>query len=348
MKLSVVIPNRNDTVMLSVTVKSALECLKSIDNDGEIIVVDNSDEPLWNLIKTVNKSPLALHDVREGRVKLIRQDFPGLYSAVQKGTEIAEGEYWYRADSHTLFGHNHFKDLVEFMDSGTDNKVGCGFSPLGWIRQHERFARHDIRFDRDRIFDNWGRQYYEPTKICWNFGSRICSLDWWKTIGGYGFFADKQIGWGGGEFYVAIKSWLMGRENWAIPTSPQYHIGPFSDEILRLTTYRYHQYGKSGTTSTGMGILCAFYALGGDAAKEELLKSQASIRKNYAIEIEERWPEAKEIAHDAYEQLKQVQAMSFEQFLKDKPWEDNWPYKDRWTSWTPNDDIPKNFDLKRL
>jgi len=348
MKLSIIIPNRNDTVMLSVTVKSALECLKSIDKDGEVIVVDNSDAELWKLIKTPNKSPLSLRDVQEGRVKLLRQPYPGLYSAFQKGSNVAEGEYLYRADSHTLFGHNHFKDLVEFMDADKDHKVGFGFSPIGWIAQHENFARHDIRFDKGKIWDNWGRRYCEPTKICWNFGSRITRRSWWEECDGYGFFARDKIGWGGGEFYVAVKGWLLGKENWAIPTSPQYHIGPFSDEVRRLTPYRYHQYGKSGTTPTGLGILCAFYALGGDDAKEEALKGEGAMRKNYGITIDGHWEQAKTIASDAWKWLEKRQKISFVQFLKDKPWAEGWDESTRWMGWKPNKEMPLIFDLKTL
>lgn len=349
MKLSVIIPNRNDTVMLAITVKSAVECLKCINSDGEIIVVDNSDPELWNLLITPNKSPLSLRDVQSGVVKLLRQPFPGLYSAVQTGSEVAHGEYIYRADAHTLFGHNHFKPLVDFMDDDLEHKVGCGFAPIGWVANHERYSRHDIRFDKGKLWDNWGRHYDEPTKICWNFGSRIMRRDWWlNEHKGYGFFADKRIGWGGGEFYVAVKSWLLGKESWAIPTSPQYHMGPWSDQVQKLTPYRYHHYSNSGTTPQGLGILCALYALGGDEAKEEALKGEASIRKLYGIKINDWWPKAKEIAEDAWTWMQANQKISFQEFLTTKPWAEGWDEKTRWMEWKPDGEIPKMFNLKDL
>ena len=66
MLLSVVIPNRNDTVMLGITVRSALEEMKAVP-DSELIVVDNSDADIWRLLKTPNISPLSLKYVREGK-----------------------------------------------------------------------------------------------------------------------------------------------------------------------------------------------------------------------------------------------------------------------------------------
>lgn len=75
MKLSITIPNRNDTVMLGITVRSALEGLKAIDGDGEIIIVDNSDQDIWKVIRTVNESPISLGYVEEGKGEAYKTAF---------------------------------------------------------------------------------------------------------------------------------------------------------------------------------------------------------------------------------------------------------------------------------
>jgi len=342
MKLSVIIPNRNDTVMLGITVRSALEELKAIDNDGEIVIVDNSDIDLWTIIKTVNISPLNLGYVEEGRVRLIRQDFPSIYSARQTAIENAKGEYVYNMDSHTIVGRNQFKDLVSFMDGRKNGKVGFGFAPIGWVNQHETYARHDIRTDEGTIFGSWGRQYYEPTKICWNFGSCICNREWFLNVhGGYDFFASKRVSWGGGEFYVPIKGWLLGWESWAIPCAPQYHIGPHSKEIESRTPYRYRLYGDGGNGRTGVGILAAFYALGGEDGKEELLKVPR-VFEQYGLDIDRDWPKAISLAREAREDIEKRQVVSFKDFLKIRPW------YERWDDWKPYETIQKNFNLAML
>lgn len=349
MKLSVTIPNRNDTAMLAITVKSALEGLKAIDNDGEIIVVDNSDEDLWRLIRTPNKSPLSLGEVQQGRVKLIRQNYPSLYAARQTAIQAAEGEYCYNADSHTLFGHNHFKTLVDFMDADKECKVGFGFAPIGWISQHELYARHDIRTDEGTIFGNWGRQYDTPTKICWNFGSRICRRKWFlEEHKGYAFYADSQVSWGGGEFYVALKSWLLGKENWAIPCSPQYHIGPFSTEMQVKTPYRYRLYGSSGKEKVGLGILAAFYALGGEDMKDEARKAEPGLKLNHGITVDANWNDAKRIAKQEWQWLKEHQVISYKELMEKQPWAEGWDMQTRWTGWKPYEKIEQVFDLNTL
>ena len=342
LKLSVLIPNRNDSVMLGITVRSCLEELKAIDNDGEIVIVDNSDEDIWQIIKTVNVSPINLGYVEEGKIKLIRQSFPSLYSARQTAIENSTGEYVYNMDSHTIVGHNQFKDLVEFMDSRKKENIGFGFAPIGWVSQHELYARHDIRTDEGTVFGNWGRKYDEPTKILWNFGSRICNREWFLNVhGGYDFFAKNKVSWAGGEFYIPLKGWMLGYESWAIPCSPQYHIGPFSNEIQQRCGYHYRVYSNSGQGKLGIGILAAFYALGGEDGLEELKRSP-KVYTQYGLNLNGDWEYAKSLAKEAREDIQKRQIMSFKELLEKKPWHQGWD------DWKPYLQIKKVFDLNRL
>lgn len=344
--LSVVVPNRNDSVMLSVTVRSCLEELKAVPGGGEVVVVDNSDEDIWKILSSVNISPLSLGEVEEGKVQLIHQPFPCLYSARETAIRYAKGKYIYNMDSHTLVGHDSLKHLVDFMENAGP-KVGMGFAPIGWISQHELYARHDIRSDEGTIYGNWGRQYDQPTKILWNFGSRICNRDWFLNVhGGYGFYAKKRLSWGGGELYAALKTWLLGFENWAIPCAPQYHIGPFSSAIERRTTHRYRVYDKSGNGRTGIGVLAAFYALAGEQGLVEARKTKGGIHQ-YGIDVEKDWPEARKLALEEWEWINTHQVISLNELLEKKPWMENWG-EDRWSSWKPYEKIQRNQDLSKL
>lgn len=346
MILSVIIPNRNDTVMLSVTVRSCLEELKAVPGGGEVVIVDNSDEDLWKIISTVNISPINLGYVEEGKVQLIRQPYPSLYSAREAAVRAAKGKYVYNMDSHTIVGRDSLRDLVAFMEQAGP-KVGMGFAPIGWISQHELYARHDLRIDEGSIYGNWGRQYDEPTKICWNFGSRICSREWFlDTHGGYGFYARQRVSWGGGEMYAALKTWILGFENWAVPCSPQYHIGPFSAAIETRTPYRYRLYGASGNGKTGIGVLAAFYALAGEDGKEEARKAHAGL-KQYGIDAEKDWPEARRLAAEDWEWLRERQVCPFKELMEKQPWAEGWD-KHRWSSWKPYEKIAKVQDLSKL
>ena len=321
MKLSVIIPNRNDTVMLSITVRSVLEALKSIDNDGEIIIVDNSDYDLYQLISTPKSSPLAWHYVREKKIRILRQDFPCFFSAAMMGFKEAQGEYIFHTDSHMLIGHDTFKDLVGFMDSRIDRgyNIGLSFCPIGWCGQHESNARHEMR--TDTLYSGWGKKYDTPKKILWNFGSWIARKDWFlNTHKGYGFFDTHRLSWGGGQFYIGLKSWLLGYENWAVPTSPIYHIGPFSAELQRTTGYKYRLYGKSGDTVVGLGILASFYALAGEDGRE-LAKQAAPAFQKHGITIERHWSEAKRLAHEDWLWMDQNKKYSLKEVWEKRLWD---------------------------
>jgi glycosyltransferase involved in cell wall biosynthesis len=340
MELSIVIPNRNDTVMLGITIRSALEELKAIDNDGEIVIVDNSDEDLWDLLRRVNVSPFSLGYVEEGRIRLIRQTFPSLYTARQTAIEQARGKYVYNMDSHTIVGHNQLLDLVNFMNK--TNLLGFGFAPIGWISQHENWARHDMRTDEGTIFGNWGRLYFEPTRICWNFGSRICNREWFLNVhGGYDFFAKRRISWGGGEFYIPIKGWLLGYESWAVPTTPQYHIGPFSAEVQHRTGYHYRLYEHTGSGKLGLGILAALYALAGEYGKE-YIKQTPQVYTQYNLNLEEDWEMAKDFAKEAREDIQKRQVISFQDFVNKAEW------SHAWNEWNPQDTLKRVFNLDQL
>lgn len=326
MKVSLIIPNRNDTVILGVTIRSAIEQLKSIGNDGEIIVVDNSDEDIWRIIKKPNVSPCPLgYDkggyIREGLLKYVRQDFPSMYSAYETGAKQATGQYLMRSDSHVLFGHNVLKDCIEFMDKNPS--VGFGFSPINWWNRTDIFAKSYIQENKHGgIFGPWGKRVDLPRKIAWNFGFRIVRKEWYDYVGGFGFFSKNRISWGGGEFYIAMKSWLLGRENWAMPANPVYHIGPYSKEVEALG-YRFRRYGQSGTGRQGIGILAAFYALGGDDAKAEIMKSADGLRSQYGLDVDRDWPEAKTLIGDDRDWLLKRQVISFKELLERKPWNDS-------------------------
>ena len=187
----------------------------------------------------------------------------------------------------------------------------------------------------------------KPTKISWNFGFRIVEKEWFLESGGFGFFADEKVSWGGGEFYVAMKAWLFGRENWAIPASPMYHIGPFNKDIARVSGYRYRLYGASGNGKQGIGILGAFYALAGNYGKEYAKKNAEGLKSQYGLDVDKDWNDARRIAKKDREFIKQKQVMSFEELVDKKPWMEGWG-EDRWSQWHPARNIKQVVNLATL
>ena len=334
MKVSAVIPNRNDTVMLSVTVRSILEELKGVYGCSEIVICDNSDDDIWAIMKKPNVSPLGVAYISQGKIKLVRQETPGLFAAREMAIEKSSGKYTVNFDSHVLCGRGSISDLVDFMDADVDEKVGFAFRPIGWTNKHEMMATGDIRpNDNGSVFGPWGRAYSKPTKISWHFGGYITRRKWFlDDLGGHGFFSDGTISWGGGEFYTAMKSWLFGKENWTIPTSPAYHIGPWSKEVTALSGIPYRVYSGSGNGKIGIGILAAFYALGGDEIKEYVRKNSLGLKVNHGIDIDRDWAEARRLAYKDRKFIDSNQVISFRELLKTQPWMDGWG-PDRWTDY---------------
>ena len=95
MDLSVIISNRNDSAMLGVIVRSCLEELKCFEQ-AEIVIVDNSDEEIWPHVLAA----IPARYVREGKVQLIRQDFPSLFSARQLAVDHAKSDLIACIDGH--------------------------------------------------------------------------------------------------------------------------------------------------------------------------------------------------------------------------------------------------------
>jgi len=210
--------------MLAVTVRSCIEELQPIQGGGEIVVVDNSDENKFKALNSVIPRGYKL----DGTVKVLRQDYPCLFTARETAAREAKGEYILCVDSHMLIGRDMIKDLVDFMDGRVnDTRLGFAHAPINWAHQHEDRAKHDRDMSVDEL-GNWGFQVKEKKRITWKGMPWICRRNWFlNDLGGYGALAEHRLAWGGGDMHLGIKTWLLGYENWGVPCRPGIHIGPF-------------------------------------------------------------------------------------------------------------------------
>jgi len=328
-KVSIIIANRNDTVMLSVTVRSALEALKELDIPSDIIIADNSDEPIYKSLSSFIGSGY----LREGKVKIIRQDFPCLFTARELAMKHSKAEYAICVDSHAIFGHNMVKDLVSFMDSNSDNpSIGFAHAPISWCQQHESRAKHDRDISTHELGD-WNKAYKDARKITWKGMPWICRREWFLSpsgLGGYGALSQHRVSWGGGDMHIGTKPWLLGYSNWAVPTSPLIHIGPFPKDLANgnpntvktssSDPYRYRLYSESGNYPHAFGFLVSCYVLGGESMMK---RNKAAIIARFGrfIAVEQWWEKAKDLGADEKAWLDAKKVMSFEEFLSSKPWE---------------------------
>jgi hypothetical protein len=331
-KLSIIISNRNDLVMLSITIRSCIEALKQISPlQSDIIIVDNSDD----VVKGYLNSVLPTGYFKDGKLKLYHQPFPCLFSARELAASKSTADYILCLDSHMLVGHSVISDLVSFMDAHQDDPtLAFAHAPISWAHQHESRSKHDRDMSQHEL-GPWGTQYDHVKTITWKGMPWICRRKWFldrdKGLGGYGALADHKISWGGGDMHIGIKPWLLGFKNWAVPTNPCIHIGPFpkidlgnepgTTKVSKPTAMeRYRLYSSSGNYPHTFGFLVSCYVLGGEPMMK---RNEKMINEKFGryINTTKWWDKAIELGHDEREWLLSKQQISFEELLIKRPWD---------------------------
>ena len=226
-----------------------------------------------------------------------------------------------------------FLDLFNFMESRkNDPTLGFAHAPILWAHQHERHAKHDRDMSTCEL-GNWGLRHNEVRTITWKGMPWICRREWFldkvRGLGGYGALSQHRISWGGGDMHIGIKPWLLGFKNWAVPTSPGIHIGPFPREIEQsknpklaptLARDRYRLYSTSGNGPHTIGFLISCYVLGGEPMMERNKKTIMEKFGKY-IDVKKWWPTAIKLGQEEKAWLDSKKVITFEQLLQTTPWD---------------------------
>jgi glycosyltransferase involved in cell wall biosynthesis len=323
MKLSIIISNRNDIVMLNVTLNNAIEMLKTIGGDGEIVICDNSDQKFYELM------PIAYPTgwLKRGLVRVFRQEEPGFTTARMTAAKEAKGEYIFCVDSHVLFGLNTLRDSVDFMDRRAgDASLGFGHPPIRWAHQGPAAIKHTLKVsDVGLPNGGWDCAYTKERKMFWKFMPWICRREWFlDTLQGYGTHAWERMSWGGAEELMQVKSLMLGYDNWAIATDPVAHIGPYTPSVVKTGQYKYRTYGAHGNFPHGFGVLCARYIVAGPELGYQLSKAgEEQFVNRHKIKIDDYWDKVAKVSHKEYEWLDKNKKYSYMELINEKPWERN-------------------------
>lgn len=328
MKLSVIISNRNDVAMLSVTIRSCIEQLRPLGLENcEIVIVDNSDIEYYRILFSVIPSGY----IEDGLIKIIRQDFPCLFTAREIAAKNSLSEYILCVDSHMVIGHNMFLDLYNFMEERKDDKtLGFAHAPINWAHQHERSSKH-YRDMSECELGNWGERKTFPSTITWKGMPWICRKDFFLNkkdgIGAYGALSQHKLSWGGGDMHIGIKPWMLGFKNWAVPTSPGIHIGPFpkidtgiDKNSSKVGAGKYRLWSNSGIGPHAIGFLVSCYVIGGMSMME---RNRSAVDKRFGsfINTNEWWDKAIEMGSNEKLWLDENKKLSFDELLSLKPWD---------------------------
>lgn len=307
--------------MLNVTLNNAIEMLKTIDMNGEIVIVDNSDQKFYELM------PIAypVGWLKNGWVRVFRQEEPGFTTARMEAAKQAKGEYIFCVDSHVLFGLNTLRDSLDFMERHKDDeKLGFGHPPIRWAHQGPAAVKHTLKVsDKGLPNGGWDCAYSKERRMFWKFMPWICRREWFlNTLRGYGTHATERLSWGGAEALMQVKSLMLGFENWAIPTDPVIHIGPYTPEVIKTGQYKYRTYGANGNKPHGFGVLVAYAVLGGPiVGKVHAQRGQQQFENRHKFKPLSRWDEVWEMSKPEHEWLQERKVYDYEQLLLEKPWE---------------------------
>jgi len=259
--ISVVISTRNDPIGCLFTVRSLLEEAKGFDGKVEIVIVDNSDKDGLNIGDLIDVQYIV-----EGKIKLLKESVSCIFSARDKGVEVANGDYIIILDSHMMLSRGAFVSFNKTFAKG--DEVGIVYGPLIYHMDTEIDAYHsrDIRTFMAVKFREVG---WNCRKIPFRGAPFGMKKSLYQEIQGYGTLAKEKYSWGGGDAYMGIKSLLFGKVNYLVENFAGIHIGPFKRDPFLCRTSEYARTHEGGRW---MGILVAGYILGGETLLQQRVK----------------------------------------------------------------------------
>lgn len=236
-KLSVIIPARNEFPMITGTVYSIFHAFE-VDfprHEIEIIIVDNvSDDNRQHPKPGVKGTtsylmPRGMFSNRYLRV--IYDPIAGNHSARNKGALAARGKYLFFSDAHMAYRPGVFKLLMESVDE-SGGIVHC---PIGWMGGYPPYTgsmgySYTIKLGEE-IKGTWNNYCLDKDKWFYIPALGHCSLmvlrKQFLEFGGYPglrFTRQHIRAYGGGEFYLNMKWWLLGSSVAVHPQAHGYHL----------------------------------------------------------------------------------------------------------------------------
>lgn len=232
MILSVIIPARNEFPNICHTVYSIIHALE-VDGfsykDFEIIIVDNCSN---DDIRPDRRGTAGTTSYLEGRgmyysgnVRILRDPIAGNHSARNKGAEIARGKYLFFSDGHMAYRPGFFGDMIRTIDESD----GLFHGTIAWMGAYPPFVGGLGYAYTIKLGEEWKgtwNPYHLGVDDWWAIPSQgHCSVgvkkDQFFKFGGY---PSVHRTYGGGEFYIDMKWWMMGSRVVVNPNCIGYHL----------------------------------------------------------------------------------------------------------------------------
>jgi len=231
MKLSVIIPARNEWPNIIHTLYSIVHCLEADGfsyKDFEIIIVDNcsddrEDPRTANSGTTNYVVPRSFYWSR--MLRIIRDPVCGNHSARNKGAETALGEYLFFSDAHMAYRPGFFKTALKTVEE----TKGILHGTIGWMGAYPPHPsglgyQYTIKLGEE-IKGTWNNYCLDTEKWFYIPALGHCSVlvkkDQFMEFGGY---PKIHRTYGGGEFYLDMKWWMFGSNVVVHPQAIGYHL----------------------------------------------------------------------------------------------------------------------------
>lgn len=317
-KLSVIIPARNEFPMIAFTIHSILACWEADGYDPkeiEIIIVDNCSndkvKPHTGTKGTVNY--LYGRGAYFNRViRVIYDPIAGNHSARNKGALIARGKYLFFSDAHVAYHPGFFKHILPAVDESgglvhgvlqvigayppTEKSGGYGYS----VKLGEEIKG---TWNNYKLSDDW---FYVPSQGHWGFA--VDRKQFLKFHGYPGMYDTNAhlYAYGGGEFFLNMKWWMFGFPSAVEPKAIGYHLASG-----RNYTYHHNNYKEN--------VLGMSYALGMDDWRERAYLNWCRHTNKEEMDImmertEKHFGKEREF-------INKHKKYTFNQVILDRPWD---------------------------
>ncbi len=262
--LSIVIPARNEHPQATFTLQTIWDILEDSPFNWETILVDNMSED-----KTSSWARKRWWEGEGGpeRHKIIKYDKEGsCWQARNAGIQAAQGEFIFLFDAHVVTSQNLFARQIKLFQNTPEAAVV--YTPLVMMSDSKRHRAYGyslgsdidpLKHIRTKFWGSWTRQRVskDPYRMPMSGTAAIAIRKEFLDSLPDGGWPQALSVYGGGEQYISLITWMMGRECWIDPSTYFYH---FADN----RKYSNNGSDKSTNDAHHFNKCLVAYALGGD------------------------------------------------------------------------------------
>ena len=120
---------------------------------------------------------------------------------------------------------------------------------------------------------------------------------------------------------MQVKSLMLGYENWAIPTDPVIHIGPYTPEVIKTGQYKYRTYGANGNKPHGFGVLVAYAVIcGNDLGYTYAKAGEEKFFNRHKIKVDDYWKDVWRMSQPEHMWLTRHAKYDYQTLINERPW----------------------------